>query len=371
MIACEASTWPIGDASGGQPVSARIRSSSSSTSSSRSPAPSACSEWSIPATTLAGRSWRAASTAMRGTSGVTSSSPMCSSTRSVASQSASTSTPGSSPARERLGERLARDPVEGQRERIDRAGDELRARAGRGERGGERAAAGSLRVDPDREAARLGERVHELLRRVRLQRAGRIVEEDAHRSELRQHLRALDQRLDLAGAARAVDEPGLEVALRGDDRLRGLAQVRDVVERVVEPEDVDPVLGGGGDEAAGEVGVDGTGADEEAAAQREPERRLDARLEGADPLPRALDAALDGGVEAAAARDLEVREAGPVEDLGEPELLGSGNPPGERLLPEQANGRVGERRHLCPLRAGKAGTSAPGRSLSSLRTVGA
>ena len=53
--------------------------------------------WSIPATTLAGRSCRAASTAMRGTSGVTSSSPMCSSTRSVASQSASTSTPGSSP----------------------------------------------------------------------------------------------------------------------------------------------------------------------------------------------------------------------------------------------------------------------------------
>ena len=167
------------------------------------------------------------------------------------------------------------------------------------------------------------------------------MEEDAHRAELGQHPRALDQRLDLAGAARAVDEPGLEVPLRGDDRLRRLAQVRDVVQRVVEPEDVDAVLGCGGDEAAGEVGVDGPRADEEAAAQREPERRLDARLERADPLPRALDAALDGRVEAAAARDLEVREAGLVEDLGEPKLLGGGNPPRERLLPEQANRRVG------------------------------
>ena len=248
-------------------------------------------------------------------------------------------------AAERLGERLARDAVERQRERVDRAGDELRARAGGGERRGERAAAGSLGVDPDRQPARLAERAHELLRRVRLQRAGRIVEEDAHRAELGQHPRALDQRLDLAGAAGAVDEPGLEVALRGDDRLGRLAQVRDVVERVVEPEDVDAVRGRRRDEAAGEVGVDGTRADEEAAAQREAERRLDARLERADPLPRALDAALDRRVEAAAARDLEIREAGPVEDLGEPQLLGRGNASRERLLPEQANRRVGERRH--------------------------
>ena len=130
--------------------------------------------------------------------------------------------------------------------------------------------------------------------RVRLQRAGRIVEQHAHGAELGQHLRALDQRLDLAGAAGAVDEAGLEVALGSDDRLGRLAQVRDVVERVVEPEDVDAVLGRRGDEAAREVGVDRTRADEEAAAERQAERRLDARLERADPLPRALDAALDG-----------------------------------------------------------------------------
>ena len=178
---------------------------------------------------------------------------------------------------------------------------------------------------------------------MRLERAGGVVEKDAHRAELGEHSRPLDQRVD--GAPGAVDEPRLEVALGGDDRLRGLAQVRDVVERVVEPEDVDAVLGGGRDEAAGEVGVDRSGADEEATAQREPERRLDASLERADPLPRALDTPLDGRVETAAARDLEIRETRLVEDLREPQLLRGGNAPRERLLSEQANRRVGERRH--------------------------
>ena len=61
-------------------------------------------------------------------------------------------------AAERLRERLARDPVQGQGERVDGAGDELRARVSCRERDGERAAAGSLGVDPDREPARVGER---------------------------------------------------------------------------------------------------------------------------------------------------------------------------------------------------------------------
>ena len=64
-----------------------------------------------------------------------------------------------------------------------------------------------------------------------------------------------------------------------------------------------------------------------------------------DPLPRALDAAPDGGVEDAAARDLEVRESGFVEDLGEPEQLGGRHPPGKRLLAEQADRRVDEHGH--------------------------
>ena len=95
------------------------------------------------------------------------------------------------------------------------------------------------------------------------------MQEHANGAELRQHPRPLDQRVDLARPAGAVDEPGLEVPLGGDDRLGGLAEVRDVVQRVVEAEDVDAVLGGRGDEAPGEVGVDGTRADEEAAAERQ------------------------------------------------------------------------------------------------------
>ena len=126
---------------------------------------------------------------------------------------------------------------------------------------------------PTGRPARLGERADELLRPVRLQRAGRVVEEHAHGAELGQQPRPLDQRVDLARAARAVDEAGLEVAAGGDDRLGGLAQVRDVVERVVQAEDVDAVLGRRRDEAAREVGVDRPRADEEAAAEREPERR--------------------------------------------------------------------------------------------------
>ncbi len=57
-----------------------------------------------------------------------------------------------------------------------------------------------------------------------------------------------------------------------------------------------------------------------------------ARLQRADALPRALDAAAHGGVEDAAARDLEVGEAGAVEDLGEAQQVGRRHQAGERLL---------------------------------------
>ncbi len=57
-------------------------------------------------------------------------------------------------------------------------------------------------------------------------------------------------------------------------------------------------------------------------------------LKRADPLPRALDAALDRAVEAAAAGDLEVGEAGAVEDLGHAQLLGGRHRACERLLSE-------------------------------------
>ena len=65
-----------------------------------------------------------------------------------------------------------------------------------------------------------------------------------------------------------------------------------------------------GDEAAHEVRADGPRADEEAAAQRDAERRRRPCLQRPDPLPRALDAAPHRRVEDAAAGDLEAGEAG-------------------------------------------------------------
>jgi len=156
--------------------------------------------------------------------------------------------------------------MERERERIDRAGDQLRARVCGRERRRKRAAAGALHVDPDRQAARLGERSDEILRLVRLERAGRVVQQHAYRAELGQSLRPLDQRVDLAGRSWAVDETRLEVAVGGHDRFRCFAEVRDVVQRIVQAEDVDPVLGGRCDEPAREVCVDRARADEEASA---------------------------------------------------------------------------------------------------------
>ena len=147
-------------------------------------------------------------------------------------------------------------------------------------------------------------------------------------------------------AAGAVDEADVELLARGDDRLARLEQVRDVVERVVQPEDVDAVVGRAGDEAAHDVGGDGSRADEEAAAEREAERRRRARVDRADALPGALDGAPDGRVEHAAARDLEVREPGRVEDLGDPQHLAGRQLAGERILREQANGGVDDLGHV-------------------------
>src|SRR5436190_10560538 len=126
-----------------------------------------------------------------------------------------------------------------------------------------------------------------------MERAGRIVQEHARRAEVGKLARLLDERLGLALVAGAVDETGVELLAGGGDRLARLAQVLDVVERVVEAEDLDPALGGRRYEAPDEVAAHRARADEEAAAQRHRERSLRARVERADPLPGALDAAPD------------------------------------------------------------------------------
>src|SRR5205814_445206 len=182
----------------------------------------------------------------------------------------------------------------------------------------------ALAVDPDRQLGRFAQTGHELAGPVGLQRPGRVVEQDARRPEARQLARLLHQRIGLIRPSRAVDEAGLELAAGLRHRVSRLTQVRDVVERVVQAEDVDAVRSRRRDETPDEVVVHRTRADEEAAAQREPERRLDARLQRANALPRALDAAADRALEAPAAGHLEVREAGFVENLGNAQLLGGG-----------------------------------------------
>ena len=246
---------------------------------------------------------------------------------------------------EHLHERLAGDAVQRQRERVDRGRDNVGPDAGRHERVGERRASGRLDVEADGQAARLAEALDELLRHVREEPTGRVVQQDPRRAEGGHLSRLLDQRVDLAVATGAVDEPDVELTTRLDDRLPRLDEVRDVVQRVVEPEDVDPVLGRARDEPAHDVRRDGLRADEEPAAQGEPERRRRAGVDRADPLPGALDASPHGRVEDAAARHLEAREPGAVEDLRDAEHLARGDAPGQRLLRQQADRGVVELRH--------------------------
>ena len=180
---------------------------------------------------------------------------------------------------------------------------------------------------------------------MRLQRSRWVVQQYTRCPEVRQLARLLHQRIRLAGAPRAIDEARLELAACRRDCVRGLTEVRYVVERIVQPEDVDAVRRGGCNEAADEVVVDGARTDEQTPAQSQPERGLQVRLQRTNAFPRALDSTPYCTVEAAAAGDFQVREARAVEDLRDAQLLRGWDAACERLLSEQAHSRVGERRH--------------------------
>ncbi len=248
---------------------------------------------------------------------------------------------------QRLRDRLAGNAVERECERVHGGRDQVRSRVDGRKRGREPDARSALDVEADREAARFHEPHDELLRPVRYERSRRIVHEDPRRAELGELPRLLDERvgLRLARATRAVDEARVERAAGARDRSSCLAQVRDVVQRIVETEDVDPVLGRARDEAADDVAGDRPRADEETTAQRDAQRRGHAPLDRADPLPRALDAATHGGIEDPSAGHLETREAGLVEDLRDAEDLRRRQPACERLLREEPDRRVDELRH--------------------------
>ena len=138
----------------------------------------------------------------------------------------------------------------------------------------------------------------------------------------------------------------MKLLARIDDRAAGLAEVGDVVERVVEAEDVDAVLGCAGDEPSHDVFRDRLGADEEATAEGDPERCLRTGAECANPLPWALDSLAHRRVEHSSAGHLEARETGSVEDLGDTQNLAGRHLAGERLLREQADRGVDELGHV-------------------------
>ena len=253
-------------------------------------------------------------------------------------------------ARERLRRRLGGHAVQRQRHGVDRGPDQVGAGTGRLERRRQRVAARALRVEAHRQArdgAKLG---GQLARPMRLQQRRGIVQENPGGAELRQALRRRDE---CFVPAASVQQSRVELAPRVDDRLGGLAEVVDVVQRIVEPEDVDAALGRTGDEAPCEVAPDRARADEEAAAQRQRERRLDPCLERPDPRPRALDPAVDGAVEDAAAGNLEVGEPGGVEHLGEAQDVGGRDQARQRLLAQDADRRVDQTRHRGHLTAAR------------------
>ena len=209
---------------------------------------------SIAATSPIGTLRRAARTEIRGASGVTGRSPMCSSTRSAA--------PPRGGRCRRRGRGRARSACAATRPRPGAS----RARPGRRRRrSGLRPPAwpraparARCRPRPGRRARRAGRTPRAARRRARAARcgwsspAGSCSRIRAAPSSGRR-LRSLDERLV---AAAAVQQACIELAACVDDRLGRVAEVVDVVQRVVQPEDVDAALGGAGHEPAREVAAD-------------------------------------------------------------------------------------------------------------------
>ena len=142
-------------------------------------------------------------------------------------------------------------------------------------------------------------------------------------AEIRQLLRLLDELLGTRRCTGAVDEAGIELPTGGRDRLAGLAQVRDVVQRVVQTEDLDAVLGRAGARSGGTKSP---------ATGREPTRKRPRSARPSGVFVRELSARIRShGLSTPrrtalsntpTARDLERSEPRAVEDLGELEQLG-------------------------------------------------
>src|SRR5207237_10633063 len=110
-----------------------------------------------------------------------------------------------------------------QRDRVDGTGDQVGSSAGGLEACGERVAGGALAVEAHPQTALFGESRRQLLGPLRLERARGVVDEDARGAQVWELPRLLDERLGLAGVARAVDEPSVELLPGRRDRLARLA----------------------------------------------------------------------------------------------------------------------------------------------------
>ncbi len=92
--------------------------------------------------------------------------------------------------------------MEGQRERVDRGGDQVGADARGDDRVEEPRSCRSLDEQPDGQARLLADALHELLGEVGQQRVGRVVDDHPGRAERGNLLRPLDECLDLARRGR-------------------------------------------------------------------------------------------------------------------------------------------------------------------------
>jgi hypothetical protein len=217
-------------------------------------------------------------------------------------------------------------------------------RTGGLDRDGERGAARALRVQADGQSRGLAHAADQRTGGGRIERACRIVQQHAIHAELGQPPRALHEPAAARGVR--VHEARVHAGAGLAHRRDRTQQVLDVVQRVVQPKDVDAGLRGAEDEAADEIGVRGARTDQERASQRHHQGRRRAGLEGADALPRALDRARDRAGEAAAARDLERGIAGAVEILGQSQDPRGRDTAHERLLREQPDRGVDEAGHV-------------------------
>ena len=209
--------------------------------------------------------------------------------------------------------RLARLPGH----RGERAIDHVHPLLGRGQVRRELAAGRVVGVEVDRQPHRLAERLDELLRRVRLEQAGHVLDGEDVRPELFQLLGERDEVVEVVlGPLRVEDVAGVADGRLGDaagfaDGLDPQPQVRHPVERVEDSEHVDAGLGRLPDERLDDVvrvvGVaDGVGRPQQHLEQHV----RDLLAEPGEPVPRRLLEEAHGRVERGPAPHFEREQIG-------------------------------------------------------------